>query len=184
HVIALRARTGRPVLGICGGCQMLGRSILDPHGVESSQRESQGLGHLPLVTEFRPEKRTQQVWATPTGQGLLFAQLDRALRVPGYFIHAGITAADGACLFEVEEQGVSKRDGGVDESGGVAGSMVHGLFEHDGLRHAVIDRLLSLRGAAARSAVASWDRQRDYDKLADALRAHCDTAWLDRLVGV
>jgi adenosylcobyric acid synthase len=76
---------------------------------------------------------------------------------------------------------VLQRDGGVDASGAVAGTMVHGLFEHDGLRHAVIDRLLHLRGASARAAGATWDREADYDKLAQAIREHCDTALLDRL---
>jgi adenosylcobyric acid synthase len=181
HVLALRARLGRPVLGICGGCQMLGRSIHDPHGVESSQVRSEALGLLPLVTEFQSEKRTQRVLAQAQGQGLLFERLDRALRVPGYYIHAGITAAEGPALFQVEERGSEKRDGGVDASGAVMGTMVHGLFEHDGLRHAAIDRLLALRGAAPRGQGAHWDREADYDKLAQAIREHCDTALLERL---
>jgi adenosylcobyric acid synthase len=181
-VIALRARMKRPVLGICGGCQMLGRTIHDPHGVESGDALTEGLGVLPLATEFRREKRTQRVLAEAQGQGLLFERLDRALRVPGYFIHAGITAVDSPALFEVEEQGARVRDGGVDASGSVMGTMVHGLFEHDALRHAAIDQLRALRGEGARTEGAKWDREADYDKLAEAIREHCDTALLERLV--
>jgi len=50
------AAAGRPVLGICGGCQMLGRTIADPHGVEGPPRTVAGLGLLDLTTEFTPEK--------------------------------------------------------------------------------------------------------------------------------
>ena len=52
HVLSLRARREQPVLGICGGCQMLGETIRDEHGVESREREVMGLGLLPLATEF------------------------------------------------------------------------------------------------------------------------------------
>jgi adenosylcobyric acid synthase len=182
HVIALRARLRRPVLGICGGCQMLGERIADPHGVESAEPACAGLGLLPLVTEFQREKRTRRVLARPAGAGVLFQELARDLRVPGYFIHAGVSVSRTAPLFEAEEEGGALRpDGASDASGYVMGSMVHGLFEHDGLRHAVIDRLRAARGLSPAGARASWDREADYERLACAIAEHSDTALLDRL---
>jgi adenosylcobyric acid synthase len=184
HVLFLRARMRRPVLGICGGCQLLGQSIADPYGVESPQALTQALGLLPLRTEFRREKRTRRVLARALGGGVLFASVDPALRVPGYFIHAGITAAEGASLFQVEEDGALVRDGTCDDSGMVMGSMIHGLFEHDGLRHAALGQLRALRGLSATQRGATWDREADYDRLADAIGNSCDTALLHRLVAI
>jgi len=181
HVIQLRARLKRPVFGVCGGCQMLGQRIDDPLAVESTCPSTEALGVLPLTTEFRPEKRTLRLHARPRGQGFLFHGLDAALAVPGYYIHAGITSSQGAALFEVEREGRTQLDGVCDATGYVMGSMVHGLFEHDGLRHAVIDRLRHARGLSAQSERASWDREADYDRLAAAIGEHCDTQLLDRL---
>lgn len=182
HVLALRARLRRPLLGICGGCQMLGQTIADPHAVESSESLTQGLGLLRMSTEFRREKRTRRVLARSLQRGSLFASAAPELRVPGYFIHAGITRAEGASLFEVEEQGTLVQDGSVDDSGVVMGSMIHGLFEHDALRHAALDALRRLRGLSAVSERARWDRQADYDRLADSIAQHCDSELLHRLV--
>jgi adenosylcobyric acid synthase len=182
HVIALRARLGRPVLGICGGCQMLGERIADPHAVESTQQGGAGLGLLPLVTEFQREKRTLRVQARLAGSGWLFAELSRDLSVPGYFIHAGVTSSQGGALLEVREEGGPWRpDGARDESGIVMGTMVHGLFEHDELRHAALDRLRAARGLERQGAGASWDREADYEKLARAIAEHSDTELLERL---
>jgi adenosylcobyric acid synthase len=182
HVIALRVRLGRPVLGICGGCQMLGDRIADPHGVESTQQVGAGLGLLPLVTEFQREKRTLRVQARLAGRGGLFAEVPRDLHVPGYFIHAGVTSSAAGGLFEVREEGGAWRpDGAADADSVVLGTMVHGLFEHDGLRHAVLDRLRAVRGLSQQRGRVSWDREAEYEKLARAIAEHSDTALLDRL---
>ena len=173
----------RPVLGICGGCQLLGRHILDPHAVESTEARSEGLGLLALSTEFQREKRTRRVNAQPLGRGVLFAGAEH-LRVPGYFIHAGVARAEGPDLFGLEAEGLRGHDGTVDESGTVMGTMIHGLFEHDALRHHAIDQLRRLRGLSTVTERARWDRHADYDRLADAIAQHCDNAWLNRLVAI
>ena len=159
---------------------MLGRRIADPHAVESAQPLTEALGLLPLETEFRSVKRTQKVEARVAQGGFLFSELPASMRVPGYFIHAGITAAEGAALFDVEELGRTQRDGASDATGYVMGSMVHGLFEHDGLRHAVLSKLRKARGLSAVEG-ARWDREGDYDKLAQSIADNCDTGLLDKL---
>jgi adenosylcobyric acid synthase len=184
HVLRLRAQRGAPVLGICGGCQMLGGTISDPEHVESSVEESVGLGLLPLSTRFLPRKNTQRVYARRGGESWLFSGLARDQEVPGYFIHAGITQAEGAAPLEFrsEQQSNWAACGASGAAGAVLGTMVHGLFEHDGLRHGLVDRLRDLRGLGAASSHVSWNREAEYDRLAGALREHCDMDAIDALV--
>ncbi|MBI2863095.1 MAG: cobyric acid synthase, partial [Chloroflexi bacterium] len=83
-------RQGTPIVGICGGYQMLGKKITDPFGVESPVGEMAGLGLLDVETEFAPEKTTSQVTAVVTGdRGLLAGSTGET--VDGYEIHMGQT---------------------------------------------------------------------------------------------
>jgi len=188
HVIRLRAQRGLSVLGVCGGCQMLGRSIADPDAVESTQAHTEGLGLLALSTRFLPTKNTRRVRARKSGESWLFAGLSPEVEVPGYFIHAGITSAQGAPALEslgVDDVGASWQvNGATSDNGAVVGTMVHGLFEHDGLRHSVLDRLRTQRGLGPASGRATWDRHAEYDRLAQMIRNHADTNALDALVGL
>jgi adenosylcobyric acid synthase len=173
HVIRLRAQRRMPVLGICGGCQMLGEQIADPLGVESAQQNAQGLGLLPLSTEFVAEKRTLQVWARKQGTSWLTQNLPADTEVPGYYIHAGITRGSRASWTTRTAHGVLRDDGAISENGAVVGTMVHGLLEHDALRHALLEQLRAQRGLSGETGV-SWDREAEYDRLAGAIEAHCD----------
>lgn len=185
HVLRLRAQRGLPVLGICGGCQMLGTTILDPDAVESSAAETRGLGLLALATRFYARKNTQRIVARKAAESWLFSGLAPEVEVPGYFIHAGITRAEGASpLVTRGADGAWQENGAASAEGSVVGTMVHGLFEHDGLRHAVLDGLRARRGLGAARERASWDREAEYDRLAKAITDSCDTAQLDALVGL
>src|SRR5664280_732885 len=82
------AERGVPVLGICGGFQMLGRTIIDSQGIEAAAIESQGLGLLDIETHFNPEKTTWQVSGMSIGQGPLMEAL-HSQAVVGYEIHMG-----------------------------------------------------------------------------------------------
>ena len=122
--IARRAEAGVPVLGICGGLQILGRTVRDPHGIEGGG-EAPGLGLLDLVTELQQGKTTQLVRVTDSETG---AQLD------GYEIHHGATAA-GAGVTPI----LSGPAGAVGwRSGNVRASYVHGLLEHAAYRDALL----------------------------------------------
>jgi adenosylcobyric acid synthase len=112
-------RTGTTVIGICGGYQMLGRTIRDPYAMESSDREAAGLGLLPAVTELAREKHTRAISATTPG----------GIRFGGYEIHLGHTAldrGDRAVPFARLD------DGGVDgvRGAGAIGTYLHGALEH------------------------------------------------------
>jgi adenosylcobyric acid synthase len=179
HVLALRARREQAVLGICGGCQMLGRVIRDEHGVESPERTVHALGLLPLATEFRPDKRTERVRVRSAASSLLGAHDE----VEGYYIHAGRSSREaGEPLFLVNTSEGESEDGA--QQGSVLGTMVHGLFEDEGLRRAALAALRARKGLPALAERARTSRLLAYDRVADALAAHADVAAIERLVGL
>jgi adenosylcobyric acid synthase len=117
--IVQQHRSGTTIVGICGGYQMLGRTIHDPFGMESSAGSAEGLGLLPAVTLLSSEKQTQAVTATTPG-GVQFG---------GYEIHLGVTTLDRRDDFTP----FARLDaGGVDgvRAPGVIGTYLHGAFEH------------------------------------------------------
>ena len=178
-----RAQRGQPVLGICGGYQMLGTRIDDPLGVEGPASSLDGLDLLPVRTIYRSDKTTVRVRARqlPVDAGLL----SRASAEPvvGYEIHMGEVELlhDAPALFEHED---GRREGTA--RGAVSGTLLHGLFENDALRTALLDRLASENGRstrprAPRARLAS--AQAEYDRLADALEASLDLARVARILG-
>ncbi len=185
HVIHLRVRRGAPVLGICGGCQMLGGTIVDAHGVESHNSQVEGLGLLPIRTEFRPEKRTERVRVRARGSSWLGAGLPRDAEVPGYMIHAGRTTrlGDAPALFELA-QGEATVDGALDASGVCLGTMVHGLFEDEALRKSALSALRKRLSPESAHEQARAARVSSYDRVADALADHCDMSAIEKLVGL
>jgi adenosylcobyric acid synthase len=117
--ILAQHRRGATIIGVCGGYQMLGRTIRDPGGMESSTGEAEGLGLLPAVTRLTREKRTRAVTATTSG----------GVRFGGYEIHLGVTRVDpDDTLAPFAWLG----DGGVDgvRGNGVIGTYLHGMLEH------------------------------------------------------
>ncbi|WLQ12288.1 cobyric acid synthase [Hahella aquimaris] len=119
EAIRKHLRYGGRIIGICGGYQMLGRSIADPHGLEGVAGESSGLGWLDIATTLEPEKQLRQV------EGRLW--LDDA-RITGYEIHAGVTrgAASQTPAVRLDD---GRLDGVVSDDNHVLGLYLHGLFE-------------------------------------------------------
>jgi adenosylcobyric acid synthase len=187
--LTARAGQGAPVLGICGGCQMLGLSIEDPDGLESPEASVPGLGLLPLRTRFQRDKLTAQVQACPAGAGFLTRGLPATDALTGYEIHMGAVQAEaaGAPAFQiVARNGRPERaaDGAVSPDGGVVGTMIHGLFENDRLRAALLAALRGARGLPEPAAAPRrFDKQAEYDRLAASLREHVDLPLLRRLAG-
>jgi adenosylcobyric acid synthase len=183
--LAARARRGEPILGICGGCQMLGRAIRDPLRVESEATAAEGLGLLPLTTVFGAEKRTAQVVARPGATSFL---TDAAVgSVTGYQIHMGRTERSaGGGVFIVETRNAEEdveHDGACSEDGSVVGTMLHGLFDNVSVRRALLGRLRERRGISASVAPAPAVPYDEYDRLAGVLRENVDMALLRRMVG-
>jgi adenosylcobyric acid synthase len=188
EAVTRAATAGRAVLGICGGFQMLGTAVHDPHGVESAAGTTVGLGLLPVETWLEPGKTTVRVRGrVAVGAGPLAGAAGSPIEA--YEIHAGRTEVRGLGRpFEIlRRQGneVAEPDGASNASGTVVGTYLHGLFANDTLRRALLVALASRRGVApdARWGVSSTAAAR-YDRLADLVGAACDLGAIGKLVGL
>jgi adenosylcobyric acid synthase len=184
-----RVARGELVLGICGGCQMLGERILDPAGVESSDAVVEGLGVLGLDTHFARDKTTARVEARVEADCFLTRGLGVG-KISGYEIHMGqVVARDGVptpfCIETRNGVAASVSDGAVSAQGNVVGTLIHGLLENDGLRAALLTSLWEKRGQA-RNALPHRvpSAAEEYDRLEASVRAHLDLGLLRQLARV
>jgi adenosylcobyric acid synthase len=159
---------GAAVWGICGGYQMLGRVIRDPHGVESSTGEIEGLGLLPVETTLLSEKTTRAVTArTSIGMAAFGA----------YEIHMGeTTPPTGDSPFAwIEGRGEGFRKDGI------IGTYLHGALESPDLLGELLTDLARQRGKPAPTLPAARPKDADYDRLADWFEQHADLARFEEL---
>jgi len=160
--LAAHHRRGGHVLGICGGFQMLGRSVADPDGIEGAAGETAGLGLLDVDTVMTGDKRLTRVRAQHAATALPFA---------GYEIHIGrTTGADCARPFAFVDD---RPEGACSADGRVMGSYLHGMFTDDAFRAGFLKRF----GVASSQA---YDATVDatLDALADHLETHLDVEGL------
>jgi adenosylcobyric acid synthase len=169
------------VLGICGGLQILGERVADPHGVEGGGTLD-GLGMLPLTTVLATEKTTQQVSVRPHA-GAWFGSAEIACEGGGYEIHMG--ESTGRASYEPFAQlrradGSRVADGAVSADRRVIGTYVHGLFADDAMRHTFVRAARRARGLDAPAALAAYGAERDarFDRLAAHLRGSLDLSRL------
>lgn len=168
------ASAGCAVLGICGGYQMLGQQLSDPHGVEEGG-SIRGMGLLPVSTVFTPQKTRTRVSGRFGAVGGVFEGLS-GQRFEGYEIHMGETESPAA-IAELADSvtQASRRDGC--QCGNVYGSYVHGILDADDVAGTIIRSLAVYKGIdpakLGRVSGAEY-KQQQYDLLADTLRAHMD----------
>lgn len=186
-VIEERAARLQPVLGLCGGCQMLGESLEDPHGVESGEKQMRGLGFLPIRTRFERTKVTAQVRMLPGKDSFLTGNLTSVTELSGYEIHMGAveaTTRSSAPFQIISRNGRAERaaDGAIDTTGCIVGTMIHGLFENAAVRASLLTWLRHRKGLAEPVPGAGVpDKQGEYDRLAAAVRDHIDIDLLWRI---
>jgi len=174
-------KIGVPMLGICGGYQMLGLSIEDPHGIENNDAPASqtGLGLLPVRTVLRAEKTVRRVRGFLRG-GFLGSEFSPQAHFEGYEIHVGETypQTDIPALAEIECDGNLETvpDGSVNESGRVLGTYVHGLFDNDDFRSEFIRaaRAAADLAPAEQFTPVSAQRAARIDRLAARLRRSLD----------
>lgn len=168
RTIARHLRYGGKLIGICGGLQMLGAAIHDPHGVEGAPGSSVGLGWLDLETTLAADKQLRNV------QGRL-AFADAGVR--GYEIHCGVSRGPAletpACVLDD-----GRHDGAVSKDAQILASYLHGLFDEPAALVALLE-WAGLRDAAPLDINAL--REASLERLADAVEVHLDTARLREL---
>ena len=188
--IEARAREGQPVLGMCGGCQMLGEVIDDPHGVESAKVQVRGLGLLALRTRFEREKITAQVLARVLRPSFLTDGAALEEEVRGYEIHMGMVEPKNrqASPFEIRSRNGRtevRSDGTISSDGMVVGTMLHGLFENEVIRARTLSFLRARKGLSEPASIQRIpSKQAEYDRLEAVVRAHIDCELLWRLTGL
>jgi adenosylcobyric acid synthase len=158
-IVAYTRRGGR-VLGLCGGYQMLGRSIADPNGIEGPPGSADGLGLIEVATELTGDKSLVAVKGRTVADGVAVA---------GYEMHIGRTTGAGTQrpLLQLDD---GRFDGAISADGRVAGAYLHGLFAGDAQRAAWLARL----GAPASSLAYEELVEQTFDALAAHLAAHID----------
>ncbi|WP_375408596.1 cobyric acid synthase [uncultured Methylobacterium sp.] len=165
--IHAHVRRGGRVLGLCGGYQMLGRRIADPHGIEGAPRSVPGLGLLDVETVMTPVKRLEGVTGVTMPDDVPFA---------GYEMHVGETNGPDTArpLIRFAD---GREDGATSGDGRVGGTYVHGLFADDRQRAAWLARL----GTASSGEGYEAGIDAVLDCLADYIERHVDC---DRLLAL
>ena len=156
-------RRGGHVLGLCGGYQMLGKSVADPDGIEGSPGETPGLGLLDVITTMTPEKSLTRIKAE---------HAETRQSIEAYEIHIGRTeGADRVRPFALVN---GAPEGAISANGRVQGSYLHGLFASDMFRTAYLARL----GVAAANESYGARVESALDALADHIEEHLDVEGL------
>lgn len=161
--IAAHVRRGGAVLGICGGYQMLGHWVRDPHGIEGTAGDTAGLGLLDVDTVMIPDKTLTRVAAT---------HVETGCKISGYEIHIG--RSEGPACARPFAFVAEKPEGAVSPNGRIMGSYLHGMFSDDGFRGA----FLEARGASASQLSYSDVVEQTLDGLAAHLEQYLDVEGL------
>lgn len=161
-------RRGGHVLGVCGGYQMLGRSIADPEGIEGAEGTVEGLGLLDVETVMVPKKRLSAVQGTA---------MHSDVPVTGYEIHIGRTTGPATEAAWLMING--RPEGATSPNGRVKGCYLHGLFSSDSFRASYLEEL----GGEAQLSDYCASVEMTLDALADHMTTHIDLGALERLAG-
>lgn len=170
------AKRGGRILGICGGYQMLGMQVDDPHGVEESPGGTQGLGLLDVRTVMAREKRLARVRAKWLATGDALA---------GYEIHMGVTELGRGHqpLIAIEGEGAAHPDGASSADGKIMGTYLHGLFDEP----VFLDNFLKGFGmpsdGGGQTASAAAHKEMQYDRLAGHFSRHLNMKLLFDIAG-
>ena len=170
------ASSGTPVLGVCGGYQMMGEKLQDPHHIEGDLEEMHGMGLLPTETTFTNLKTRTRFTADVKAKDFEGAKLD------GYEIHMGESIVKGDPFLTLEN---GKDDGCA--CGTNFGTYLHGLFDTGELTEKLVKYLCDRKGieyseAAPISHSAYVEKQ--YDILADGVRAAMDFDKIYKIMGL
>ncbi len=181
--IYLKNKEGIPIIGICGGYQMMGQEIRDSENVESSISKINGLSLLETSTNILSKKQTNQV-SGRVRNCLDICEDIRGKTITGYEIHMGITdiTGDSKSAIELED---GRLDGAVNFEGTVFGTYLHGIFEDDRFRNSLLEGLRKKKGIDTNDHQLNYKelKEIEYDKLADLVRENIDIQAVKRIMG-
>jgi len=182
---ALKTAAGKdiPIVGICGGYQILGKIISDPVAVEGSNRKIAGLGLLPISTTLASEKELSQVSGTVIN--LPFAKAGTAFT--GYEIHAGVSQVERYLSAPLE---ISKKSGSTSEinegclsaNGLIFGTYIHGIFDEPSLRQQLLDWLLTKKGLGKDALIPDSAPADKFNRLANCLAENLDLDFIGKQI--
>jgi len=188
EIISL-VNTGTPLIGICGGYQMLGKQIYDPEHTESDLDTIAGIGLLDIATTFVADKVTHQITATCNHNGFLGLDLS-CEHLTGYEIHMGrtefLSEVDHAFMISSRSgQATQDADGVVRSDGLVMGTYIHGIFDNDRYRRSLLNALRVAKGLEPITEINDTytRKQYSYNRLADTVRSSLNMDLLYKIVG-
>ncbi|MDK2820520.1 MAG: adenosylcobyric acid synthase [Clostridia bacterium] len=181
-------KEGTPLVGICGGYQILGQKISDPEHVETDQEVIDGFGLLPIRTIFKNTKKTNQVEGEVTGTGP-FLETIQGLKVKGYEIHMGDSYVRGKSVFKITRRGgesVNINDGALSSDGLIWGTYIHGILDNDLFRQHVLSILRKRRGLDANINGLNFEAYQEqcFNSLAEQVARHLDLSRLAEIMGL
>ncbi|WP_164817385.1 cobyric acid synthase [Paenibacillus lautus] len=193
------------LVGICGGYQMLGEQLSDPHAVEGRVREAKGLELLPIRTSFLKHKRTVRVKGELLQEHPLrfvISDTEADSTITAYEIHMGVTQwsalADGSGyrpLFSIEADGTDSLkatediqphvEGTATSDGRIWGSYLHGLFDNDVFRRSWLNGIRMKKGLMPISETYKAEERKfaEFDRVADVVRNHVDMKKIYEIIG-
>jgi len=173
QVIRNLAANGCNIVGVCGGYQMLGRNIADPHNIETSSHEMKGIGLIDIDTVLEPEKTLQRK------EGV---HLPSSQKIVGYEIHHGVSDTHGEPVLAFTDGSTC---GSTGHSGTVWGAYLHGIFDEDFFRRWFIDDLRQRKGLAKEGRVlAPYNLDESLNELADIVRSCFDMDEIYQIMGM
>jgi len=193
--IRMAYKNGVQIMGMCGGYQMLGSRISDPHSVESPHKEIEGIGLLNIETTFRMVKTTSQVEAeiNTNNNNEIFSFLPLqsteilSRKLKGYEIHMGVSQGDIG-LFRLkrlsEKSGNKSLEPHLDgsQNANCWGTYIHGIFENDRFRRGIIDYIRQLKGLTPLKFTFNYSQIKDnaIDNLSDTIADNLDMDFIEK----
>ncbi|MBB5336163.1 cobyric acid synthase [Pectinatus brassicae] len=177
-----------PIIGICGGYQMLGIKICDPYHTESKYDEVDALGFLPMITTFAKEKVTSQVKAQSMDWEFL-GETHSFTELNGYEIHMGVTEftekVKHPFIINIRNgEEINKIDGASTADGLVLGSYIHGIFDNDDYRRTLLNILRNKKGLPPLAQTENYAAQKQaaFNRLAQTVRNALDMDKLKEII--
>ncbi|WP_069649959.1 cobyric acid synthase [Caloranaerobacter ferrireducens] len=177
-------KKGIPIMGICGGYQMLGLEIVDFYSVESILKRINGLSLLEIRTTMKKTKCTKQVFGKIIADNC-FLEQNIDYKIEGYEIHMGETEliGDSKPFIKLDE---GRYDGAISADGKVFGTYLHGIFENDNFREKLVNWLKQKKGIEVSNCNMSYKeiKEKEYAKLAEIVRKHVDLDGIKKIMGL